>query len=82
MLYCQYKFEPMLKLRLREALDAHHARTGERITYEELAQRTGLSKATVESLATRPSYNTTLNTVDKLCAAIGCHPGDILEYQE
>ncbi len=54
-------------------------RTGERMTYDLLAQRTGLSRATLESLASRDTYNTRLSTIEKVCRALGCEPGDLLE---
>ena len=60
-------------------MDDHRRRTGERMTYELLAIRTGLSRATLESLASRESYNTRLSTIEKLCQALSCTPGDILE---
>ncbi|MBV8882781.1 MAG: helix-turn-helix domain-containing protein [Chroococcidiopsidaceae cyanobacterium CP_BM_RX_35] len=40
--------------------------------------RTGLSKATLESLASRNSYNTRLSTIEKLCRALDCTPSDLL----
>lgn len=70
----------MLKLRLREVMDAYRIRTGTRLTYEALAQASGLSVATIQSLAARPSYNTTLSTVERLCTALGCQPGELLEF--
>ncbi len=69
----------MLRVKLREAIEEHRRRTGERMTYELLAKRTGLSRATLESLATRHTYNTRLSTIEKLCIALGCKPGDLLE---
>ena len=60
-------------------MEEHRRRTGERLTYEQLAQRTGLSKATLESLASRESYDTRLSTIEKICRALGCLPGDLLE---
>ena len=68
-----------MRVKLREAMDAYRERTGERVTYELLASRTGLSKATVESLASRDSYNATLNTIEKICQALGCNLNDLLE---
>ena len=56
----------------------YRRRTGERMTYEILANKTGLSKATLESLASRGNYNTRLSTIEKLCTALGCTPGDLL----
>ncbi len=63
-------------------MEEHRRRTGERMTHELLAKRTGLSRATLESLASRNSYNTRLSTIEKLCRALGCQPGDLLELTE
>ena len=68
----------VIVVKLREAMDAHYRRTGERLTYEALAARTGLAASTLASLATRGAYNTTLSTIDKLCGALGCTPGELL----
>lgn len=59
-------------------MESHRRRTGERMTYERLAKLTGLSRQTLESLASRPGYNSTLDTIAKLCRALGCQPGDLL----
>lgn len=78
-LYRQYKSSTSsIRVKLREAMRKHHSRTGERITYERLAKMTGLSRQTLESLSSRPGYNTTLLTVAKLCRALDCQPGDLL----
>ena len=69
----------MLRVKLREAMDEHRRRFGERMTYELLAERTSLSRATLESIASRDNYNTTLSTIEKLCRALDCQPGDLLE---
>ena len=68
----------MIRVKLREAMESHRRRTGERMTYERLAQLTGLSRQTLESVASRPGYNSTLETIAKLCRALGCQPGDLL----
>jgi DNA-binding Xre family transcriptional regulator len=54
--------------------------TGERLTYETLAKKTGLSRATVEALGSRATYNPRISTIERLCAALDCTPGEILEY--
>ena len=59
-------------------MEWHRQRTGERITFERLAERTGLSRQTLESLSSRPGYNTTLGTIAKLCQALDCQPSDLL----
>jgi DNA-binding Xre family transcriptional regulator len=72
----------VLRVKLREAMESHRRRTGERMTYELLAERTGLSRPTIESLASRHSYNTRLSTIEKVCRALGCEPGELLELTE
>lgn len=71
--------EAQLRVKLRQAMDRHQRQTGERLTYDSLSKRTGLSRATLESLASRPSYNTRLSTIEKLCRVLDCQPGDLLE---
>ena len=71
----------MIRIRLREALEAYRQRTGQRLTYEQLAEQAGLSRQTVESLASRQDYNSTLTTVAKLCRVLGCELGDLLALQ-
>jgi DNA-binding Xre family transcriptional regulator len=72
----------MLHIRLREAMDAHRRRTGVRFTYKTLAEASGLSVSTVQSLAARRTYNTRLSTIERLCVALSCQPGELLELTE
>lgn len=62
-------------------MNAYRQRTGVRLTYEAIAERTRISVATLQSLAARPGYNTRLSTIDKLCEVLGCEPGELLEYR-
>lgn len=62
-------------------MEAYRLRTGQRLTYEKLADLTGLSVATLQSLAARPQYNTRLSTIEKLCQILECSPGDLLELR-
>jgi putative transcriptional regulator len=71
----------MIHIRLKNAIEQYKAATGEKLTYQMLAERTGISVATLQSLATRPAYNTTLKTVEKLCTALHCGPGDLLSIK-
>ncbi len=68
----------MLIIRLKEAMERHEVETGEKVTYQVLADRTGISVDTLQSIATRHAYNTTLSTVEKLCNALNCPPGQLL----
>jgi putative transcriptional regulator len=71
----------VIRVKLREVMEENARRTGERMTYERLSQLTGVSRATLESLASRGSYNTRLSTISKVCVALGCQPGDLLELE-
>ena len=71
----------MIIVRLKEALCAYAERTGDQLTYGELATRAGLSRATIEALGSRPTYNTTLATIDKLCQVLGCNVSDLLLHE-
>lgn len=72
----------MIEIRLRQAMTTYSRRTGEHLTYEALARRTGLARTTLESMATRPGYNASLNTIDRICDALRCTPEELLHYEE
>jgi DNA-binding Xre family transcriptional regulator len=69
----------MLRVKLREALEQAERRLGQRITYDQLAQLTSLSRATLEAIGSRPSYNPRLSTIERICLALECSPGELLE---
>lgn len=70
----------MIKIRLKEAIDKLKVETDERITYEQLAHDTGLSRATIESIASRSNYNASLKVIDTLCNRLRTTPAEILDY--
>ena len=72
----------MIRVKLREAMDSYRQRTGQKLTYELLAQQTGIALTTLQSLAARPGYNTRLNTIEKICVALKCSPSDLLEMSD
>jgi DNA-binding Xre family transcriptional regulator len=69
----------MIRVRVRETMEAYGKLTGERLTYERLATLSGISRAAIESLAGRQGYNPTLDVIDRLCEALACSPADLLE---
>ena len=62
-------------------MERYRTRTGQRMTYDQLSELTGLSTATLHSIGSRPGYNTTLEKVDRLCRALGCAVEELLEYR-
>ena len=84
---CIYNTRPwqvsqVIVIKLREAIAVFEKRTGTTLSYAELAERTGLARATIEALGSRSNYNTTLTTIDKLCQTLECGLSDLLEYTE
>ena len=47
----------------------------------ELAQKVGITPANLSILKTGKAKAMRLSTLDSLCKALDCQPGDILEYQ-
>lgn len=70
----------MIRMRLRDAMRRRERATGERLTYETLAKKTGLSRATIEAIGSRADYNPRISTIERLCAALDCTPADLLDY--
>ena len=48
----------------------------------ELAQRLGITPANLSILKTGKAKAIRLTTLDALCRALECQPGDLLEYRE
>ena len=72
----------MIVVRLREAMERYRRLTGHRMTYRRLAELTGVSASTLQAIAARKDYNTTLDTVDRIARALQCPIGLLLEQVE
>jgi putative transcriptional regulator len=57
--------------------DMLHAR---RMTLTELAERVGITIANLSILKTGKARAIRFSTLDAICAALSCQPGDILEF--
>ena len=69
----------MIAIKLREAMETYRRRTGERLTYESLAQLTGIAQTTLQTMGSRDDYNATLATIEKICRALEVPLDDLLE---
>ncbi|RUR52021.1 helix-turn-helix domain-containing protein [Vreelandella populi] len=72
----------MIEVRLKPAMVSYSRRHNKKLTYQKVADMTGISKATLEALGSRPSYNTTLAVIDTLCEHLECTPSELLAYYE
>ncbi len=64
----------MIKVRLAEIL------ARKRLSIVELSDRTGISVANLEVLRDQGAMAVRLKTLDALCRALDCAPGDLLDY--
>lgn len=69
----------MVRVKLREAMETYRLRTGERITYEMLAESSGVGVGTLSSIGSRVGYNVTLATVEKICRVLEVPFHDMVE---
>ncbi len=69
----------MIAIKLREAMEAYKRRTGERMTYQVLAERTGIAQGTLQIIGSRDDYNATLELIEKLCLALDVPIQEMLE---
>lgn len=52
-----------------------------KISSNELADRVGITAANLSVLKTGKAKAIRFSTLDKICEALGCQPGDILEFR-
>ncbi|UCC31293.1 MAG: helix-turn-helix transcriptional regulator [Phycisphaerales bacterium] len=69
----------MLVVKLREAMARYRIRKGTRITYDVLAEMTGIAVPTLRAIGSRLGYHPTLANIEKLCVALELTPGELLE---
>ncbi len=65
----------MIKLRIAEVLAQR------RLSLVELSDRTGISMRDLEILRDQRAMAVRLKTLDCLCKALSCQPGDLLGYE-
>ena len=53
-----------------------------KMSSQELAERIGITQANLSILKTGKAKAIRFSTLDAICMALDCQPGDILEYRE
>jgi putative transcriptional regulator len=53
-----------------------------KMTSGELAEKVGITAANLSILKTGKARAIRFSTLDAICKALGCQPGDILEYRD
>lgn len=53
-----------------------------KMSSQELAERIGITPANLSILKTGKAKAVRFSTLDAICRALDCQPGDVLEYRE
>ncbi len=70
----------MIRIKLRSLLDDKSVRDRRRITLNEVAKETGISRTTINRIANVLGYNVTAEAINALCKYFDCTPCELLEY--
>lgn len=70
----------MIRIRLAELMAEHSFRAGRRVEWREVAEATGIHRATLSKMVTSIGYNATISNIDRLCRFFACTTGDLLVY--
>jgi putative transcriptional regulator len=70
----------MIRYRLRERIADKEFSEGRRITLEEVAAATGISRTTLTRISNQRSYSTSTDVLSRLCAYFHCQIADLVEY--
>jgi len=61
-------------------MKAYKRKHDEKFTYDTLSKVTGLGPSTLSAIQSRENYNTTIDTLDKICRALKTTPYEILVF--
>lgn len=72
----------MIRFRLAELIADKSFKERRVVTVSEIAQATGIHRATLSKVANQPGANIGTEIIDKLCRYFGCQPGDLMLFLE
>lgn len=70
----------MIRFLLKERLADREFQEKRRITLDQVATETGISRNTLSRIANTYGYNTTTDVLSRLCRYFNCTIADIAEY--
>lgn len=50
------------------------------MTQKQLAEMTGIRPPTISAIATNTVKHIPVNVIERICEALNCQPGDLMEY--
>jgi len=72
----------MIRFRLTELIADKAFKERRVVSLTEVAEATGVHRATLSKMANQPGANIGTEVIDKLCRYFGCQPGNLLTYVE
>ncbi len=72
----------MIRFRLAELIADKSFKERRVVTVSEIAQATGIHRATLSKVANQPGANIGTEIIDKLCRYFGCQPGELMTFVE
>jgi putative transcriptional regulator len=70
----------MIRFRLTELIADKAFKERRVISLTEIAEATGIHRATLSKMANQPGANIGTDIIDKLCRYFDCQPGELLTY--
>ncbi|MGY0799613.1 helix-turn-helix domain-containing protein [Lysobacter sp. A286] len=70
----------MIRFRLAELIADKAFKERRVVPLTEVADATGIHRATLSKIANQPGANIGTDIIDKLCKYFGCQPGELLTY--
>ena len=70
----------MIRVLVKQLLDEKSFKEKRRITLNEVAEKTGISRATLTRVANVAGYNTNTDTLNALCRYFECTTGELTTY--
>ena len=70
----------MIRFRLAELIADKAFRERRVVPLTEVAEATGIHRATLSKMANQPGANIGTEIIDKLCRVFACQPSDLLTY--
>lgn len=70
----------MIRFRLAELISDKSFKERRVISLSEIAEATGVHRATLSKIANHHGSNIGTEIIDKLCRYFGCQPADLLTY--
>lgn len=71
----------MIKLRIKKFLEDKSFKEGSKITLNEVAKDTGISRATLNRMVNDANIQTNANNINRLCYYFDCAPCDLIAYE-